>query len=145
MYYTGELSRFTEKTLSETYNQDRIMVDAKFERLPFSDLEPLLASDEAFSEYDRPVGYSWVNNPYSKGSYTYIAPGQESCFSEVDDVLGEKAKTLFSPIDNSLFFAGEHTTLDTDILGTMEAAAESGDRTARMILNAIEKKATLDK
>jgi len=42
-------------------------------------------------------------------------------------------KTLFKPIDNRLYFAGEHASVLLDIPGTMEAACESGERTARMI------------
>lgn len=45
----------------------------------------------------------------------------------------EKVRPLFAPISQTLYFAGEHASILTDVLGTMEAACESGERTARMI------------
>ena len=40
------------------------------------------------------------------------------------------------PIDQKLYFAGEHTSILMEFPGTMEAACESGERAARMILKA---------
>jgi len=50
------------------------------------------------------------------------------------NVDGETVKTLFAPIDQMLYFAGEHATILLETPGTIEAACESGERAARMIL-----------
>ncbi|HEY5259362.1 MAG TPA: FAD-dependent oxidoreductase, partial [Rhabdochlamydiaceae bacterium] len=91
------------------------------------------ALDKSFVSYDGPVGYSWPNDPYVKGSYSYIAPGQEAVLTATEEHSGETFRTLFAPIDDTLFFAGEHATILFEVSGTMEAACESGERAARMI------------
>lgn len=135
MYYTGETGRFSEDTISDSYRQNNSMLELGFGDTfpPFA--TPAIAKDQPFASYDCPVGYSWPNDPYAKGSYSYIAPGQETLLTETENYRDETVKTLFSPIDQTLYFAGEHTSILLDIPGTMEAACESGERTARMILN----------
>lgn len=95
---------------------------------------PQFAKDQAFVSYEGPVGYSWPNDPYAKGSYSYISPGQESLLTEMSEEKGEKFKTLFAPIAQKIYFAGEHTSIFMEAPGTMEAACESGERVARTIL-----------
>lgn len=94
---------------------------------------PIQAKDESFITYDGPLSYSWKNDPHSKGTYSCISPGQESLLAAISEVEGEKFKQLFMPIQN-LYFAGEHTSILLEAIGTMEAACESGERTARSIL-----------
>jgi monoamine oxidase len=133
LYYTGEAGRFSAETLLETYQQDRPMIEMGFGDLcpPFE--APIYARDESFASYEGPVGYSWPNDPYAKGSYSYIAPGQEKLLTATHNDNGEVVKTLFAPIDHTLYFAGEHAAILMDVPGTMEAACESGERAARMI------------
>lgn len=45
----------------------------------------------------------------------------------------ETIKSLFTPIDKKIYFAGERTSILMHASGTMEAACESGERVARMI------------
>ena len=49
------------------------------------------------------------------------------------EIEGQIVRALFAPIDNSLYFAGEHTSILFDIPGTLEAACESGEKAAKMI------------
>jgi len=63
---------------------------------------------------------AWPNEPYTRGSYAALAPGQVTAHW----------KTLFEPAGR-LFFAGEHASA---IQGFMEGAVESGQRAARTIL-----------
>ncbi len=93
-----------------------------------------MALDVPFFSYSSPIAYSWPNDIYAKGSYSYVASGQESLMTELEEVDGETVKSLFSPIDGRLFFAGEHASILLDVAGTMEAACESGERAARMVL-----------
>lgn len=133
LYFTGEAGQFSSKTIAEVYRRERPVLERGFGKFcpPFA--MPVYAQDASMQEYQGPLGYSWPNDPYVKGSYSYIAPGQEALLTSVDEIEGEKVKTLFKPIENRLYFAGEHASVLLDIPGTMEAACESGERTARMI------------
>ncbi len=95
------------------------------------------ANDDIDQNYTNAVTYSWINNPYSLGSYS----GYSTTLSaELDDKTthnGEIFKTLFKPTSDGLCFIGEHTTL-LEFVGTMEAAAESGNRIARWISTLIK-------
>jgi len=136
LYYTGEASRFSSDTILETYQQERPMLEAAFGGSipPLS--TPMVAQDRSFVAYEGPVGHSWSNDPYAKGSYPYIAPGRETLLGSMQKEGAEIVKTLFAPINHTLYFAGEHTSIVLEAPGTMEAACESGERTARMIQQA---------
>lgn len=66
---------------------------------------------------------AWPNEPYTRGSYAALAPGQVTAHW----------KTLFEPAGR-LFFAGEHAT---PVQGFMEGAVESGQRAARTIISSV--------
>lgn len=133
IYYTGSTSLFSPQTIVESYIQARPMIEQGFENCP-SFMTPTYAKDEAHFSYEGPVGYSWPNDPYAKGTYSYIASGQEALLTETVKKNGETFKTLFAPIDQHLYFVGEHTSILFDVPGTMEAACESGERIARAIM-----------
>lgn len=133
LYFTGDAGEFSSETIAEIYRRERPVLEQGFGSFcpPFA--IPVYAEDASMHKYQGPVGYSWPNDRYVKGSYSYIAPGQEKLLTAIDVVGGEPVKTLFKPIEDKLYFAGEHTSILLDIPGTMEAACESGGRTARMI------------
>ncbi len=65
---------------------------------------------------------NWANEPFTRGSYSY------------DTVAASEArKVLNNPVDNTLFFAGEHL-YDGAAMGTVEAALTSGVEVAEKIL-----------
>jgi monoamine oxidase len=67
--------------------------------------------------------HDWRNDPYALGAYSYVATG------------GLDAPRLHSqPVENTLFFAGEHTDT-TGHWGTVHAAVRSGLRAAQQILD----------
>ena len=70
------------------------------------------------------VGYfhDWQKDPFSRGAYSYGAVGSDGA-----------QKTLGSPIENTLFFAGEATDV-TGHNGTVHGAIASGQRAAKEIL-----------
>jgi monoamine oxidase len=85
----------------------------------------------------RKQSVSWINEEYSKGSASSWGVGQFELFDESMELFGEKVRKVFRPIQNRIFFAGEHASIDHP--ATMEGAVESGEVTARMlaqILNA---------
>lgn len=132
IFFTGESSIFSEETIRNTYQQVLPTIEIGMGYTCPSQI-PTVAKDQHFATYHGPIGYSWPNDPYVKGSYSFISPGQEVLLTEMTEANGERFKTLFAPIQN-LYFVGEHTTVLLDILGTMEAACESGERIARVIL-----------
>jgi monoamine oxidase len=68
---------------------------------------------------------NWTADPYTRGSYAY------------DTVAAPEArKVLSTPVDNTLFFAGEYL-YDGTAMGTVEAALTSGQEVARRVIDAI--------
>jgi monoamine oxidase len=66
--------------------------------------------------------HDWNSDPFSRGAYSYVKVGGEGC-----------QRTLSSPIDNTLFFAGEATDISGHN-GTVHGAIASGKRAAEEIL-----------
>lgn len=138
LYYTGTSSLFSRDTIFHAYSQGRSMIEMGFGEVCPPLIAPLFAQDESFCAYEGPVGYSWPNDPYAKGSYSYIASGQENVLAAIKEELGEDVKALFAPVDQKLYFVGEHASILSEVPGTMEAACESGERIARMIDRALK-------
>jgi monoamine oxidase len=67
--------------------------------------------------------HDWQNDPFSRGAYSYGAVGADGA-----------QRALASPIENTLFFAGEATDT-TGHNGTVHGAIASGRRAAREILD----------
>jgi monoamine oxidase len=68
--------------------------------------------------------HDWQSDPYTLGAYSYAPVGAVDCSAE-----------MAKPVDNTLFFAGEHTDT-TGHWGTVHGALRSGPRAARQILSA---------
>lgn len=135
VYFTEKSSFFSDKTIFDRYNLVKPMLEKGFQDVfpNFTDIE--YAEDKDFITYKTPLCYSWSNDPYVKGSYSYVSPKQEKLFNEITEQEGEKVKKLFSSIEEKVYFAGEHASILIDVPGTMEAACESGERIARIIFN----------
>jgi monoamine oxidase len=132
-YYTGESGKIKGSTNLKNNHQDRPKLELGFGADCPSLETPVIGRDASLASYEGAVGYSWPNDPYAKGSYSYIAAGQESLLTTTHREGDETVKTLFAPIHQTLYFTGEHATILMHVPGTMEAACESGERTARMI------------
>ena len=70
---------------------------------------------------------SWLNDPFTKGAYS---------FPRVDNSK-EDFENLAEPIDNKLFFCGEHT--DLEYLATTHGAFFTGIRAAKEVVKATKK------
>jgi len=134
LYCTGKIGLFLDNEISDIYMHFRASFDEVFRDLIFTSSRAVYAKDRAFINYDTPVGYSWPNDQYARGSYSYIGAGQEEILMSTCEENGEIFKELFAPVKGRLYFVGEHTVINEDIRGTMEAACESGERCARSIL-----------
>lgn len=131
MYYIRDYGLFDASSVEKTFHHDLGLVKEVYSIE--KQLTPRLARDESFATYLGPVAHSWPNDPFAKGSYSCLGPNQEESFTAMEVIEGESVKKLFAPIGHTLFFAGEHTSILLDVIGTMEAAVESGERTARLV------------
>ena len=74
---------------------------------------------------NKSFSHDWQQDPFALGAYSYVATG------------GLKASQQMSePVENTLYFAGEHTDF-TAHWGTDHAAMRSGLRAAQQILEAL--------
>jgi monoamine oxidase len=69
--------------------------------------------------------FNWVNDSYSRCAYSYDTPETPAA-----------RKLLCTPVDNTLFFAGE-ALYDGDSPGTVEAALASGKDAAKKLRKSI--------
>jgi monoamine oxidase len=68
--------------------------------------------------------HDWSADPFSRGAYSYVAVGGASAPDE-----------LARPIDNTLFFAGEHT--HRGLIGTVAGALRTGYRAAESVIASV--------
>jgi monoamine oxidase len=66
--------------------------------------------------------HDWQSDPYTLGAYSYAPVGALDC-----------SVAMSQPVDNTLFFAGEHTDI-TGHWGTVHGALRSGIRAATQVL-----------
>lgn len=67
--------------------------------------------------------HDWEHDPYAYGAYSYVAAGGL-----------DASQQMTIPVEDTLFFAGEHTDI-TGHWGTVHAAMRSGLRAAQQILD----------
>jgi monoamine oxidase len=118
IYYFGNCRTFLPSEIIETFEKELPLLQHVGSISVTT--APVVAKDVLFSSYLGPVGHCWPLDPYVKGSYSCVGP--QGMVSEI-----------FAPIDETLYFAGEHTTSSSEIIGTMEAAVRSGDEVAEAI------------
>lgn len=83
------------------------------------ELGGLFGKAEVRDEFESALTHDWSGDRFSRGAYSYVAVGG-----------GDARATLAAPLDGTLFFAGEATSMD-DQGGTVNGALESGERAAR--------------
>lgn len=157
-YYGGKAGIFDDSSIASLrsiLNQDICTLRLLYPGIEFPlGLEPMPVNPDPSYVYDRPIGISWINEPYSKGSYSNWAPGQCEFFNKTLDIGDETLRYVFRPIlkrpyvdleieastitgDERVFFAGEHTDVEDPC--TMSGAVRSGKRAAHMIRAALIK------
>ncbi|MBA3237149.1 MAG: FAD-dependent oxidoreductase [Parachlamydiaceae bacterium] len=99
-------------------------------------LNPCSRKEVLDTVYDQPVGISWMNEEFSKGSYSNCGIDNFIAFHDNCEEYQEKVLSVFRSIDGSIFFAGEHT--DIDDFATMGGAVRSGEKAARMVDRELE-------
>jgi monoamine oxidase len=68
--------------------------------------------------------HDWQDDPWTRGAYSYAPVGAADCSAQMAE-----------PVENTLFFAGEHTDI-TGHWGTVHGALRSGLRAAKQLLQA---------
>ena len=79
-----------------------------------------------------PIGISWIQEEFSKGSYSHFGPHQEKIFQKRVEIAGENVKFCLSTYQESNFLCWRHTLIDYP--ATLEGAVESGERVSRLII-----------
>lgn len=138
LYFCDKEASFDKETIQQAFKKQIPFLNHFIDQ-DLSKETVMFAKDQQFESYDHLIGFSFVTDPYTKGSYSTISPLSEALQREVIEIDGERVRKMFTPISDSIYFAGEHTTADLDIIGTMEAACESGAKAARMIQRQLEK------
>lgn len=131
LYFSRESGAHLLKNMKDLLQEAHIALKAGFKDSIFTEELPVVAEDEQFTSYDMPVVKSWGEDPHAKGSYSNFGIDLKEQFAEKMTYKGVKVKVMFEPVDDRVFFIGEHTTI-LDEIGTMEAAVESGDRIATL-------------
>jgi monoamine oxidase len=114
----GERGVLTVYTGGEPGAKLAALRDEERIRLAVGEVEKVFPGSSEWIEHAATV--AWPNEPYTRGSYLVLAPGQVTAHW----------RTLFEPAGR-LFFAGEHATA---LQGFMEGAVESGQRAAANII-----------
>lgn len=91
---------------------------ADFERAALHSLSRIFGCPLEAQAY----GHDWGADPYARGAYSYVPAGAATA-----------AATLAVPVEQTLFFAGEHTDI-TGHPGTVHGALRSGLRAAGQAL-----------
>lgn len=129
LYYGGDYGKLTASQAERSFAHALKLIHT-----PSLDSCSLTeAEDQQFVSYPGAVFKSWVHDPYAKGSYSNRAPGTSAWLNECTTYHGETLRNVFLPVEDKIFFAGEHTSI-LDLLGTMEGAIESGERMARVMV-----------
>jgi monoamine oxidase len=127
LYFSRKSGQNLLKNLKDLFQEARAVLKLGFKGSSLTEHLPVIANDDQLTPYDKPVAKSWWEDIYAKGSYSNFGVGLKEQFDEKTTYKGVSVKTMFEPVDNRVFFAGEHTTI-LDVIGTMEAAVESGNR-----------------
>jgi monoamine oxidase len=135
LYYAGNKAiTNNQDSLTQMLSRDTVALRLAFPRLRLSGkLKVVAPKDEQFVKYSQPVGYAWATEPYTKGGYSAFSPESYDVMHQTSTYLGERALKLFVPIDDEIFFAGEHTDFENS--ATMQGAVKSGERAAMQIIS----------
>ncbi len=136
LYFGGEYGTYDVKQAKTLLDQGTKMINMINPNVEVDSQILETAKDSQYVAYKNCVYKSWAHDPYAKGCYINRAPGTAAFLNETEVIGGEKVRKLFSPIQDRVFFAGEHATI-LDDFGTLEGAIESGDRAARLINKSI--------
>lgn len=129
MYFTGDNQE--NITRKEIYFEQLNLLKQGYDQAKFIDIEPAKAIDEQFIKYYTPIAKSWLNDPWAQGSYSNYSIELGQKIDEIIEYKKIKFKKILAPVNDQIFFIGEHTTI-LPYIGTIEGAVESGERIAKV-------------
>jgi monoamine oxidase len=131
LYFAGSVGENLLQNYKKHYNDALTAIKTNFTLEKITDKTPEIARDENFYHYHCPVVKSWVDDPFAKGSYSCLGLNINKMMSKKNKYHNINVKSIFEPLNEQVFFVGEHTTIIEEI-GTMEAAIESGERISKL-------------
>ena len=131
IYFAGNTEKEILDNLEKGFNTAVEVIQNNFTILELRDHQLAIAKDEQFTRYNTPVAKSWSTDIYSKGSYSNYGLKLGEELGKHNVYKNIVVKTIFEPINDKVFFIGEHASI-IDEIGTMEAAVESGERIAKL-------------
>lgn len=134
LYFTKEASHYHSQNLNQKYFQEATHLNLIFPQLIMSSSCACYIDETPLKNYSEAVGYSWPEEKYSQGSYSFFSVGADELFLKREQIDGSIYRSLFKPMNDTLFFIGEHAGIDDEIIGTMETACESGERISQAII-----------
>lgn len=127
LYTDGIWGKGLNKDLREYYSAMIEMVKAAYGKMQNQPQFPTTVSEENYKKYDGFIVKSWAEDVYAKGSYSVAGTMLGNEFLKQTIYNNIRVKSMFLPIDDRVFFVGEHTSIIPEG-GTMEAAVESAER-----------------
>ncbi len=124
---TNTLILYLNHPLQSVSDELQVVKEGYGIKVSISDTEFQYIADQHYAIYNHAIAHSWPQDPYSQGSYSGYSTNISTELDEMVTLLGVEFKKIFQPINNQLFFIGEHTTI-LEYIGTMEAAVESAER-----------------
>lgn len=137
-YSGGKEGIFDQRGAASMFNKGTAILKKCYGEVKIDEGLLEQATDTQLASYSAAVFKSWAHDPYAKGSYSTRGVGKAATLYEMTTIKGEEVRNLFKPVQDQIFFAGEHTTT-LPVLGTMESAIESGERMARLMAKSLEK------
>lgn len=134
-YYGGIYGDFNATQMPGVFQRDLGQLQNTLPEVSFSALSPGMMKDAFMAKYSGPVAVSWINEPFSKGSYSNLSPEQFAMFEETIEIQGQEVRKVYRPIDGTIFFAGEHTSVHAP--SSMEGAVSSGEQAALLMSSSV--------
>ena len=131
LYTDGIVGKNIQHSINKIFKNMVDMIEKNHGNFTKKPKIPISANDDLYAEHDNPILKSWAEDMYSKGSYSAIGTQLNQKFLDQTHYQSIRVKTLFRPINDHIFFIGEHTSI-IDEIGTMEAAIESAERLATL-------------
>ena len=130
LYTDGVWGKKLGANLKDYYPSMLEMAEASYGTMPDPRSPPLMASEILYKKYEGPIVKSWAEDPYAKGSYSSVGTLLGNEFLRQATFNNIPVKAIFAPVNDQIFFIGEHTSLLAEG-GTMEAAVESAERLSK--------------
>jgi monoamine oxidase len=129
MYFINDNGSYSFK--DNLFTESVSVLKQGYEHVKFNEALPIAAEEEQLKRYQIPVAKSWVSDPYTQGSYSNYSVALGDKLKNIIPYKNIQVKQIFQPLNDQIFFIGEHATILAEI-GTMEAAIESGERIAQL-------------